>query len=96
MFYICTKCKRRWQYPLAECPYCLIPLNKVEAKTARVIGAVKVAIPTLLHPNVPYYVLALQDEAGNIWGYKSEKEYKIGDEFNVEPNNDKKIGRAHV
>jgi hypothetical protein len=49
---------------------------------------VKVAIPTLFHPNVPYYVLVLEDETGNMWGYKSEKEYKVGDEFTVEPNND--------
>jgi hypothetical protein len=88
MFYECKKCKRRWEYPLSECPHCLIPLDRMEAKTARVTGAVKVAIPTLFHPNVPYYVLVLEDEAGNMWGYKSEKEYKIGDEFSVRANGD--------
>jgi len=89
MFYQCSKCKRRWQYPIAECPYCLIPLDKAEGSTVTVRGAVKVAIPTLFHPNVPYHVLVLEDGAGNMWGYKSEKEYKIGDEFSVEPNSDK-------
>lgn len=87
-FYQCSKCKRRWEHPLAECPYCLVSLEKMESKNVRVSGTVKVAIPTLLHPNVPYYVLALEDEAGNMWGYKSEKEYKVGDEFKTEASND--------
>ncbi len=73
---------------MPECPYCFGPLDKMEAKTARVSAAVKVAIPTLFHPNVPYYVLALEDELGNMWGYKSEKEYKVGDDFTIEANND--------
>lgn len=87
-FYQCPKCKRRWEYPLAECPYCFAPPDKIEGKVVKVSGAVKVAIPTLFHPNVPYFVLALEDELGNMWGYKSEKEYKIGDEFKIEANND--------
>ncbi len=86
MFYICSKCKRRWQYPLAECPHCLVALEKMESKTAKVAGAVKVAIPTLFHPNVPYHVLLLEDENGNLWGHKSEREYKAGDIIDFEPN----------
>jgi len=66
----------------------MVSLNKMDSKAVKVIGAVKVAIPTLFHPNVPYYVLALTDESGNIWGYKSEKEYKVGDDFLVESDND--------
>jgi len=89
MFYECQKCKRRWQYPIAECPYCLMSLDKIGGKKATVRGAVKVAIPTLFHPDVPYNVLLLEDEAGNMWGYKSEKEYKAGDEFTVEADSDK-------
>jgi hypothetical protein len=53
---------------------------------ARVVGSIKVAIPTLLHPNVPYYILLLRDEAGNTWGHKSEIEYQTGDELKFEPN----------
>jgi len=84
MFYECEKCKRRWEYPLTECPYCFVSLRKMESKSCRVNSVIKVAIPTLFHPNVPYYVLLLEDEAGNAWGYKSEKEYKSGDEFKLE------------
>ncbi|MFZ3074199.1 MAG: hypothetical protein WA093_03675 [Minisyncoccales bacterium] len=85
-FYQCLQCKRRWEYPLAECPYCFAPLEKMESRNARVIGSVKVAIPTLLHPNVPYYILLLRDEAGNTWGYKSEIGYQTGDELKLEPD----------
>jgi len=52
-------------------------------------GVVKTAIPTLYHPNIPYYVLLLEDEIGNKWAYKSEKEFKIGEEFEVDTNTDK-------
>jgi Domain of unknown function (DUF362) len=86
MFYICDKCKRRWEYPLAECPYCMVSLKKMASLTARVNSVVKVAIPTLFHPNVPYYILLLEDEQGNVWGHKSEKEYRVGDEFKLEPD----------
>ena len=85
-FYQCLQCKRRWEYPLAECPYCFAPPEKMKNGNARVVGSIKVAIPTLLHPNVPYYILLLRDEAGNTWGHKSEIEYQTGDELKFEPN----------
>ena len=88
MFHVCPKCKRRWEYPLSECPYCFVPLRKMESKKIRVNSAAKVTIPTLFHPSVPYYVLILEDELGNLWGYKSEKEYKPGDEFALEADPD--------
>lgn len=86
MFYICSKCKRRWEYPLRDCPYCFTGLEKMKNKTAKVAGAVKVAIPTLFHPNVPYYVLLLEDEFGNKWAHKSEREYASGEALEFEPN----------
>lgn len=51
-------------------------------------GASKVGITTLLHPTVPYHVLVLEDDQGNFWGHKSEKEYQIGAEFAVEESGD--------
>ena len=86
MFYQCLKCSRRWEYPLAECPYCFVPLKEMPAKTVRVNSVSKITIPTLLHPIAPYYVLLLEDDFGNFWGYKSEIEYKAGDELKFNPN----------
>ena len=83
-FYQCRKCKRTWQYLLPLCPYCFEELKEMEAEKAHVISISKVNIPTLFHPNVPYFILLLQDNNGNIWAHKSLKEYKEGDEFKTE------------
>jgi hypothetical protein len=83
-FYQCAKCQRRWEYPLNECPFDFVPLQKMESKIARVNSVAKVSIPTLFHPAVPYYILLLEDENGNLWAHKSEKEYKVGDELKTE------------
>lgn len=56
----------------------------MKAEKARVVSISKVSIPTLFHPNVPYYILLLQDDNGNIWAHKSLKEYKEGEEFKTE------------
>lgn len=69
---------------MSECPYCLIALVQMPQNSIKVCGAAKVSIATLLHPNTPYNVLILKDDAGNCWGHKSEKEYQIGEEFVVE------------
>jgi len=89
MFYQCPKCKNIWQYPIEKCPDCFLGLEKLLAKTAKVIGISKVNIPTLLHPKVPYFVLVFEDEKGNKWVHKSFQEYKIGEEFILEVSQDK-------
>jgi uncharacterized protein (DUF362 family) len=83
-FYQCPKCKKTWQYPIEKCPHCLQGLRRLSAKKARVIGVSQITIPTILHPQVPYFVLVLEDENGNKWVQKSIKDYKIGEEFKVE------------
>ena len=89
MFYQCPKCKKIWQYPIEKCPNCFLGLETLLTKEAKVIGISQVTIPTLLHPKVPYFVLVLEDEKGNKWAQKSIKEYKIGEEFKLKPNQDK-------
>jgi len=84
MFYKCPKCKKVWQYPIERCPECFLDLEKIRSKKARVIGISKVTIPSIFHKKVPYFVLVLEDENENKWVQKSEREYKIGDEFEIE------------
>ena len=84
MFYQCPKCRRRWEYPLNECPYDFAPLAIMKSATAKVASSAKVSIATLLHPAPPYYVLLLKDENDNFWVHKSEKEFKLGEEFQTE------------
>ena len=83
MFYQCPKCKKTWQYPIKKCPHCFSVLEKTKIGKIKVIGVSKVNIPTLLHPNIPYFVLVLEDEPGNKWAQKSTREYKIGEEFKL-------------
>ena len=89
MFYGCQKCKKVWQYPISKCPDCFLELKKIKSEKAKVIGISKVNIPTIWHPKVPYFVLLLEDEKGNRWTHKSIKEYKIGDNFSLEPIKEK-------
>jgi hypothetical protein len=88
-FYQCQKCKKTWQYPVRKCPHCFLDLEKIKNGKIKVIGISKISIPTLLHPKVPYFVLVLEDEKGNKWVQKSSKEYKIGQEFKINSNQDK-------
>ncbi len=89
-FFECPKCKRVWQYPIEKCPECFSKLERKKTKRAKVIGVAKVSIPSLFHLKVPYFVLVLEDENKNRWVQKSEKEYKIGDDFEIEKTVDKK------
>lgn len=89
MFYQCPKCKRIWQYTIEKCPDCFLELKDLESNRAKVIGVSKVAIPTIFHQKVPYFVLLLEDEKGNKWARKSIKEYKIEEEFKTKTNGDK-------
>ncbi|KPJ57527.1 hypothetical protein AMJ49_00140 [Parcubacteria bacterium DG_74_2] len=89
MFYQCSKCKKVWQYPVEKCPDCFLKLDRLENKKIKVIGVSKVTIPTLFHPKAPYFVLVLEDEKGNKWVQKSVREYKIGDNFEIQKSRDK-------
>ena len=90
MFYQCSKCKKVWQYPIQKCPDCFLELERVRSsQKAKVIGVCKTIIPTLLHPKTPYFILLLEDEKGNKWAHKSIKEYKIGEDFDIEKSSDK-------
>lgn len=81
MFYKCPKCDKRWQFPVPQCPDCFENLEKMVSNNIKVIGCTKVSAPSLTHPKVPFYILLLEDEHGNKWSYKSQKEYKENDIF---------------
>ena len=87
-FYKCSKCERIWQQPVKICPYCFIDVEKMKSKGAKVIGVSKVDIPTLFHPQTPYFLLVLEDSNGNKWVHKSVKELKIGDELKFKSDKD--------
>ncbi|MCP6719571.1 MAG: DUF362 domain-containing protein [Patescibacteria group bacterium] len=88
-FYQCSQCQKKWQYTITKCLDCFSELEKKEEGTIKVIGISEVNIPTVLHPETPYFVLLLEDENGNRWAHKSVKEYDTGDKFILEPAKDK-------
>lgn len=85
-FYQCQKCKKTWAYPIKECPFCFESLVEVQSNQMKVIACSKVSIPTLLHPEIPYFVLVIEDENGNRYAHKSITEKKIGEEISFTPN----------
>jgi len=89
MFYKCPQCQEVWQYPIQKCPNCFSKLERLKSENIKVIGVSVVSVPTIMHPIIPYFALVLEDDNKNRWGYKSTKEYKIGDVFETEPSEDK-------
>lgn len=83
-FFKCKKCKKIWHYPIDKCPECFSELERIKSKKAKVIEVLENKIPSLSHPNVPYFILLLEDENGNKWIQKSNRKYKIGEEFKIE------------
>ncbi|MBI2650077.1 DUF362 domain-containing protein [Candidatus Woesearchaeota archaeon] len=79
--WVCEKCNKKWIYPIEKCVYCKGDITKQKGTKIKVIGITKVAIPSPMHPIIPYNILLLQDELGNRIPRKTMKDYKIGDEF---------------
>jgi len=79
-FFKCLKCKKIWQYPIAKCPECFEPLQKLKGKKRKITTISRVNALSVFHPN-PYYVLVLEDEFGNKWVEKTTQEFQVGDEF---------------
>jgi len=88
-FFQCPKCKKVWQYNIEKCPDCFLKLERKKIKRVKVVDVAKVEIPSLFHQKTPYFILLLEDEEGNRWIEKSEKEYKIGEEIKKEIAKDK-------
>lgn len=89
-FYKCSKCGRIWQYPISECPYCIIGLNKLSSNQTKVIEVSKVMISTIRHSFVPYSACIVEDENKNKWAHKTTQEVKVGDDLFFETKQDPK------
>jgi|GEM_PF-1400391 uncharacterized protein (DUF362 family) len=82
--WICGKCGKKWIYPVEKCIYCKGPITKQKGTKIKVAGITKVAIPSPMHPIIPYNILLLEDEFGNRIPRKTMKDYKIGDPYIVQ------------
>ena len=84
MFYKCLKCNKTWPYNIKKCPSCFEEIVKIESNEMNVIACSKINIPTFLHPNIPYFVLLVEDENNNKYVYKSFTEKKIGEKVSYD------------
>jgi len=83
-FFQCPKCKKTWHYLIEKCPDCFLKLERIKSKKIKIIGGGQTIIPSIFHQKVPYFVYVLEDENNNRFLQKSDKELKVGDEFEVE------------
>jgi len=79
MIFKCKKCNLIWYYPVKKCLYCKGTLLKLQEKNCSVKGVTEVFIASKDHPQVPYFVLFLEDQNGNFHIKKSFKRQEIGD-----------------
>jgi len=86
IYYQCPKCQRIWQYPIDECPYCLVPMERKQGNNAKVVGSSKITISSLNHKKLPYWGIILEDDKGNKWPQKSMTEKNVGDEITYTAN----------
>lgn len=88
-FFKCSKCERVWQYPLSECPFCMVELQRMPSEKSKVVSVSKVSMPTIRHPQIPYFSAIIEDENQNKWVHKSTNEINEGDELVFEKTTDK-------
>jgi len=79
MIWECSKCKRRWYYPVEMCIFCRSELNEITPSKFTVKGITEVHIPSSEHDVVPYFELILEDDFGNFYVRKSFRNFQIGD-----------------
>lgn len=84
MAWKCPKCGKKWAYALEYCIECREKLVEEKPGAMKVIGVTKVFVPSAEHPDVPYYVLLLEDSNGNKLIKKSMKKFDVGDDFSLE------------
>ena len=79
--WVCEKCSKKWIYPVEKCIYCKESITKQKGAKIKVVGITKVALPSPMHPLIPYNIILLQDEFGNRIPKKTMRDYKIGDDY---------------
>ncbi len=79
--YICTNCNRKYTTEVESCIHCNNKLEKQQGTKFKVIATTKVNIPSITHPEVPYNIVLLKDEHGNIHPKKTLTDFNIGDNY---------------
>ena len=83
--WVCKECNKKWIFPVKKCVYCKGEISIERGTKFKVVGITKVNVPSPLHPIIPYNILIIEDEFGNKTPKKTMKDYKMGDEYLLEP-----------
>jgi hypothetical protein len=69
-------------HDISLCIYCNEKLKKIKPEKLEVMHCIQINIASEQHPEVPYFVLQLKDEKGNLYFRKSKKPVKEGELIN--------------
>ncbi|MBI2136035.1 hypothetical protein HYU06_03120 [Candidatus Woesearchaeota archaeon] len=82
--WLCKTCNLRWIHPVEVCINCNSKTERQFSTKYTVAGFTEITVPSTLHPKVPYTVLLLKDEHGNLMPKKTMKRFTdadIGSDF---------------
>ncbi len=81
--WLCNKCNLKWIHPVDACINCNSKTEKqitLFRDTKFIIaGFSEITVPSTLHPRVPYTVLLLKDEHGNLMPKKTMRRFNDAD-----------------
>lgn len=84
MTYYCENCKKYWSHEVKTCIFCGAETRTIDESAYKVLSSTKVHVPSKGNENVPYFVYLLEDKNGQKVIRKSDHEYRIGDEVNLD------------
>lgn len=82
--WLCKNCNWRWIHPVEVCINCNSKTERQFSTKYTIAGFTEITVPSTLHPRVPYTVLLLKDEHGNLMPKKTMKKLTnadIGSDF---------------
>lgn len=90
MAYYCDNCNKYWSHEVTNCIFCGAETRKVDESEYTVLSSTKVHVPSKGNENVPYFVYLLQDKNGQKIIRKSDNQYQIGDQVNLDKTTSQK------
>ncbi|HIH43477.1 TPA: hypothetical protein HA246_07610 [Candidatus Woesearchaeota archaeon] len=81
--WLCKNCNLKWIHPVDVCINCNSKIEKQITILANsrftIAGFSEITVPSTLHPKLPYTVLLLKDEHGNLMPKKTMKRFSDAD-----------------
>ena len=91
MVYYCEKCNKFWNHEVKTCIFCGSETQKSDESEYKVLSSTLVHVPSKDNENVPYFVYLLEDKNGHKIIRKSDSQYQIGEQVNLNKTESAKI-----